>query len=163
MRSSAGINHHAREPRYAHHDPDEELLYQFRTHLGIAGTVLVPQDRAGDGFELTVHAESSPTSGIFDRLKDVRLLDEHNAPRYQTYRGRDYPLYWAPSGLGLIYKVRGERRWSAALFAAPSFVTDWLVLIGSARELFLAIHECTVQRRRWMRDVALQTTDPMEE
>ena len=160
VRSSAGINHHAREPRYAYHDPADEFLYQFQTHLDIAGTVLDPQDRAGDAFGLTVHAESSPASGIFDRLKDVRLLDEHNAPRYQTYRGRDYPLYWAPSGLGMIYKARGEKRWSAALFAAPCFVSDWLVLLGDGRNLFLAIHECKIQRQRWMQDVALQTTDP---
>ncbi|MDZ7827181.1 MAG: hypothetical protein U5R48_15550 [Gammaproteobacteria bacterium] len=61
VRSSAGINHHAREPRYAYRDPDDEFLYQFQTHLDIAKCLT--QDRAGDAFGLTVYAESSPASG----------------------------------------------------------------------------------------------------
>lgn len=163
VRSESSINHHESEPQLAIDDPDEEPLYQYLTHLEVFGTIVEPQDQAGDGFELTVYGEDSPSSRIFARLKDVHLRDENRSPRYRTYRGQDYPVYWTPKGVGTVGKARGERRWTGAIFVAPHFVTDWLILLVQGRKLFLAIHECKMERQRWMRSIALQTSDPREE
>jgi len=160
---SAAINHDAYKPQYAFRLEDDDPLYQFETRLRIQGMATDPAERAGEGYELTVQAEASPSRSVYWTLKDVHVRGEYNSPQYREYRGQRLPVYDPPKGLGVIEKVRGEPRWTGWIFAQPRFVTDLLVLLGQGRPLYLALDERKIERRRWVRSVALQTRDPAEE
>lgn len=163
VRATAGINRHAHAPEYAWRNTRQEPLYKFETDLEIAGTCAYPGERAGDSCDLTIYCDDNPDSDIYLKLKDVQLADEHYAPRYRTYRGKEIPLYAPPKGMGSFGKMQGERRWHGAIWAQPRFITDLLVLLGQGRQLFLSIHERKIQRQRWIQRISVQTTDPAEE
>jgi hypothetical protein len=42
-------------------------------------------------------------------------------------------------------------------------MTDWLVLLGTGRDLYLEVGERKSGRSRWIAGVGLQTTDAAEE
>lgn len=163
VRSEADINYHAAQPHLAFRDIDDELLYQFQTHLEIFGTLLGPKDRAGHAFELTVYGEDRPSANIYTVLKDVHMRDRDRRPMYKRHRGVECPVYWTPKGVGSFDKVRGENVWRSTIFAVPRFVSDWLLMLGQGRELFLSVLEKKVGRDRSLHRIALQTSDPEEE
>jgi hypothetical protein len=41
--------------------------------------------------------------------------------------------------------------------------TGMLILLGHDRQLYLHVHEMKAERQRWIRSIALQTTDPATE
>ena len=97
-------------------------------------------------------------------LKDVQKRDDkYGSPQYKEYRGKHIPAYEPPRGFGLIDKVRGEKHWTAWLYAPTRFVNDLLTLLGHSRPLFLSLRERKKDRARWVHGMELQTTDPMTE
>jgi hypothetical protein len=158
-----GVNHYAQDARYAFREIEDDPLFEMRSQLTISGTFAAPKDRAGDRLEITVYGEDSPHSDIHWRLKDVRAVDKHDIPITRTYRGRTFDVYRAPKGMATLSKLRGERKWTMALFVSPSLLSDLLVLLGLRKPLFLGIHEQKINRDRWVQSVTLQTTDPTDE
>lgn len=148
-------------PRRVQHLPLIKLGHCPR--LTITGTLTYPEKRAGDGYELTVCGGDVRSSDLNATVKDVQARDEYGSPQYREYRGRQIPVYNPPSGLGHLEKVRGEARWTGWLFVASRFVNDALVLLSHGKSLFLAIHECKDKRKRWIRALSLQTTNPEDE
>ena len=49
-------------------------------------------------------------------------------------------MYDIPKGLAALEKIRGERRWWAALWLERDIVSDMLVLLTSEREVYVAVH-----------------------
>lgn len=159
----AGINSAVYAPQYAWDLDDDDPLYKFTSRLQITGTSLYPEKRAGETYELIVYGDDARSRQLDTKLKDTQARDKHGSPQYRSYRGREIPVYGAPKGMGLLDKIRGEPRWTAWLHVMPGFMNDALVLLGQKRDLFLTIHECKIERARWVRRVTLQTHDPQEE
>lgn len=159
----AAINYNAYTPQSAWQSDDDDPLYRFTTRLTVAGISTYPEDRAGDTYEITIYSDNLSSGGIRATLKDVQERDDHGSPKYRQYRGRQIPIYKPPPGMGLIDKIRGDRRWTAWLRASPRFTSDALSLLGNERSLFLAIHERKTNRTRWVQSASLQTTNPAEE
>ncbi|TIN77516.1 hypothetical protein [Mesorhizobium sp.] len=157
----ACINHDVYAPQYAWDLDDDDPLHQFRTQLTVTGVATHPEERAGDGYELTIYSDNSRRLG--ETVKDAQARDEHGSPQHRSYRGRQIPIYNPPAGMGLIEKIRGEPRWTAWLHVSPRFVSDALALLSNERSLFLAIHERKSGRVRWVQGLGLKTTDPSEE
>jgi hypothetical protein len=72
-------------------------------------------------------------------------------------------VYRSVPGFGLLNKVRGESAWTAWANVSSRLVSDMLTLVGTGRELYLAIEERKVSRSRWVDGIGLQTTDPAED
>lgn len=162
-RAEAEINHHAHGPQYAFRDTQEETLYEFQTHLEIRALCHDPEERAGDGYTLTIYTDTSPESSIYWKLRDVQAENEHGVRQYREYRGKSIPVYVPPKGMGTLEKERGQPRWQGTVWAQPRYVNDLLVLLGHDRQLYLLIDERKMERQRWIQGISIQTTDPAEE
>lgn len=163
MRVGASVHRDVYAPEYGWNMDERDPLYKFTAHLDIEGTSTYPDKRAGDAYEITIYGDDSPSQRLNLTLKDVQARDNHGAPQYRTYRGREIPVFNPPRGMGHIDKVRGEKRWTGWLWVAPRFVQDALVLLAHDKELYLAIHEYKEERSRHLRSITLQNTDPGEE
>lgn len=160
----ASINPTVYAPQYALRSDEGDPVYKVVTHLTIIGLCTYPDDRVGDAYEVTIYGNDSPSLQLNATLKNVQARDKHGSPQYRRYRGREIPVYNPPAGgIGHIEKVRGERRWMVWLFLPSRFTQDALALLGHQRTLYLAINECQEGKSRWVRSIALQTTDPAEE
>lgn len=162
-RVEADINIDAKDPKYAINLDDRDPVYKYVTRLTIVGMATYPEDRAGQRFKVTGYSDESPSRHMFPTLKDLHERGEYGQPLYRKYRGVDLPVFRKPPGLGLIEKVRGEPVWTAWLNVAARLVSDMLMLLGTRRDLYLAIEERKIDRTRWVDGIGLQTTDPAED
>lgn len=159
----ASINHYAHAPQSAWDLDDQDPVYKFTLHLRIKATSVYPEERANESYELSLYANDSPSQRLNVTLRDIQVRDKHGSPQYRPYRGKQVPIYSAPKGLGFLDKIRGESRWTAALFVPGHFGNDMLTLLAHKRPLFVSIHESKDGRDRWVRSMSLQTNDPAEE
>lgn len=162
-RVEADINIYAKDPKYAIELDERDPVYKYVTRLKIVGTATYPEDRAGQRIQLDVYGDEAPSRHVFPTLKDLHERGEYGQPLYRKYRGVDLPVFRTPPGLGLLDKVRGEPLWTAWINVAARLVSDMLVLLGTKRDLYLAIDERKIGRTRWVDGVSLQTTDPAED
>jgi hypothetical protein len=145
-------------PAYA---TDEDPVFPASTRLKIRGHATYPEGRAAEAYEITLWGNSSGRTPM--TLKEIHVHDEHHVPMYRKYRGEDFPVYRVPSGLSTLERRREDKVWQAWINHEPRLVSDMLLLMKLERPLFLAIHEMKVERRRWIRSISLQTTDPAQE
>jgi hypothetical protein len=163
VRAEAALNHNARNAEYAFRDTEDEPLYHFLAHVEIAATCIYPEERVGDGYQLTIYGEDHPDSDVFWKLKDVQVIGEHHAPQYREYRGKRVPVYAPPKGMGMLDKERGRPAWRGTIWAQPRFLSDALILLGQSQPLFLEVLERKIKRHRWIQGITLQSTDPAAE
>lgn len=161
VRITASINHQVENPKYAFGSlRGDEPIYKHITYLTICGHATYPEKRAGERFEFTVHGDDSPAKELRATLKDVQIRDEFNCPEYREYRGRQIPVVHPIPSLAFIDKNRAEQKRTVWLNVEPRLVSDMLALLGSARTVYVAVHEVKEGRTRWVRRFELQTTDP---
>jgi hypothetical protein len=139
----------------------DDFVFPASTRLILRGRSTYPEERAGDAYEITLWGEPSARARL--TLKDIHVHDEHHVPLYRKYRGEDVPVYEVPSGLATLERRRADRVWQAWISDEPRLISDTLLLVKLERPLFLAIHEMMVERRRWIRSISLQTTDPSQD
>jgi hypothetical protein len=72
-------------------------------------------------------------------------------------------VYDIPHGLAVIERRRSDGAWTASVPVEPKLVTHMLILLGHGSQTYLSIHERRLERRRWIRSISLQTTDPAKE
>jgi hypothetical protein len=142
---------------------DDEPVYQYVSHLTIAGKVVDPADRIGQEYELIVYGDDAPSRNIYATLKDVQARDKYNAPKWRDYRGGSIPVVRPIPALALLNKERGTGRHSTWVNVAPRLVSDMLVLLASGRPTYVTLTEVKENRHLWIRRVDLQTTDPADE
>lgn len=159
-RMGASVNHYAYEPQYAWDLDENDPLYEFTIDLTIAGVATWPEAHAGEMYELTIYGNDASSSRHSASLKDVQARDKNGLPQYREFRGKRVPVLNPPNGIGYLEKVRGESRWTAALFVPNAFAGNLMALLDRSDGLFLSIHERKLGRMRWIQGVSLQTTDP---
>jgi hypothetical protein len=157
---TAGINSHLFGVT-AHYINRDAAVFESTTRLDIHGVCTDPTERAGQQCHITLYEESPSTSAL--RVKDIHAKDKHDAPKYRTNRGKHTPMYDIPDGLAVIERRRSDGAWTAQVPVAPKLVTHMLILLGHTRQTYLFIHERRLGRRRWIRSISLQTTDPATE
>lgn len=163
VRIEAGVNIDARHPRYALSFHEEDPVYTYVTRVTFRGVVTYPSERAGDRYEMAVSGDEAPSRQVSPTLKQLQERDEFGSPKYRDYRGGNIPVYRKIPGLGLVEKVRGEAAWYGWANVSARLVTDMLVLLNSARTLYLAVEERREGRTRWIDGVGLQSSDPAED
>lgn len=94
------------------------------------------------------------------KLSGRHMMDDDGARKYRKVRGEEIPVYDVPDGLGLIEKVRGEKRWSGFCWVSPGTVSDMLALLPHVHPLYISIHERKVGRTRWINGLSLQMSHP---
>jgi len=143
-------------------DP-KALVYRYDTTLEVSGICAYPDERAGERYDVTVYGATPDSWQMALRIEDLQERDKDGAPRYKNLKRGLVPVYREAPSLGHIEKVRGEARYSVVIWAAPLFVTDALTLLSHDRQLYVAIQERRLSRRREVRSFSIQTTDPSEE
>jgi hypothetical protein len=139
----------------------DDPMFESATRLEIRGAGTYPEERLDHKFDITICEEQPSRSS--SRVKDFHVLDKHKVPRYRKNRGKHVPIYDFPLGLAVIERRRSDAAWSAWVAVEPKIVTNMLVMLGHALPRYLSIHEMKVERRRWIRSISLQTTDPATE
>jgi len=129
--------------------------------LVIAGTSTYPAHRANDSYEVTIYGGRLAREQL--TFSQIHVRDEYNVPVYRTYRGGEYPVFKMPPGLSTLERLRGTREWRAYFSVTPQTVTSLLGVVALKRDLYVSIDERKVDRQRWVRGFALQTTDPANE
>jgi hypothetical protein len=159
-RVGASINHRANDKRYRH---DGLRVYQFDSSLEIAGLCTYPEERAGEGYSITVYGDRSDEGDLDARLKEYHVKDKHGNPKCRKSGGRYMPVYEIPKGVGFLQKERGENSWNGCAWVPNQTVSMMLTLLVGNGPVFVELHERRVARNRWINGLTLQTTDPAYE
>jgi len=84
-------------------------------------------------------------------------------PLTGSIEGGQFPVYHPPAGLATIERRHNDRVWQGCLFVDARFTTDMLILLGQTKQVYLSVHELKAERRRWIRSISLESTNPAEE
>ena len=153
----ASVNPYARDKRHHYRDPK---IYQFLTSVELEGVCDYPEERSGESYVISVHGWETEEGKFEARLSGRHVTDEDGTRKYRKVRGEEIPVYDVPEGLGLIEKVRGEKRWTGFCWVSPRTVSDMLLLLPHVSPLYIAIHERKVGRTRWINALSLQMSHP---
>jgi hypothetical protein len=82
---------------------------------------------------------------------------------YRITRGLRVPVLNLPPGVTTIDRRRSDNVWAAAVFVEPRLVTDMLLILAGSRQTYLSLYEKKADRRRWVTNVTLQSSDPTAE
>jgi hypothetical protein len=161
VRSSLGFNLHLLG-YIRDHIEDDTQVFESTTQLIVRGIFSEPKDRVGEHIELTLHGQKTPRYDL--QVKDIHARDKDNRHLYRTYRGGRIPVLDMPAGIATIERRRSDRNiWAAWVFVEPRLVTNILMILTSGRATFLSLYERKADRRRWLTNIDLQTTDPSAE
>ena len=122
-----------------------------------------PSERGGHEIFFGFFGDDQPSSRHDVIIKDVQAKGKYDEPQYRYFRGLQIPIYKPPKGLAIMHKTRGESEWSVWFRVPLHFVSNMVQLLGQKEELFVALHECKFERKRWVRSIELKTTNPDEE
>lgn len=155
--ADASINHDARDKRHHWTNPK---IYSFGSSVGLEGTCDYPDERSGERYVISVHGWETEEGEFEARLSCRHVMDEDGTWKYRKVRGEDILVYDVLEGIGLIEKVRGEKRWSGFCWVSPRTVPDMLLLLPHVRPLYISIQEQKVGRSRWINGLSLQMSQP---
>jgi hypothetical protein len=160
LSTSAGINYESSDRRYQY---DDTPIYDFSTSVELAGICQYPADREGHRVYINVYGDSlNRFMSLNATLRDYHVKDEAGDKKYRKRGGIDVPIYDPPDSIGYIEKIRGEAAWRGNIWVSTHLVNDMLSLLVQPKQLYLAIHEVKENRRRRIRSLSLQTSDPAE-
>lgn len=146
-----------------HVTDDDEPVHVFETILDVSGICTYPATRAGDRYDVTLLGESLMGRRLRVTVADLQKRSKTGMLQFRTYRGTQCPIYEEPPPLAFLEKVRGESRWTAWISLASQTVSDSLQILSGPQQVYLSIYEQKVARRRQIRYLAIQTTDPADE
>jgi hypothetical protein len=141
--------------------PDDAEVFESTTVLTVRGMFYEPAPRSGEHVELTVYGERTTRSPL--RIKDIQARDKNEGRMYRTVRGHHVPVLNLPTGVTTIERRRSDNVRATAVFVESGLVTDMLLVLATGRPTYLSLYEKKADRRRWLRDVTLQTNDPAAE
>ena len=159
-RIGTGLNHDL-VSRNPFSDSPKDFVFEFGAAVVFHGVAIYPPERQGEKFEIQAVAKVSGRPRL--TFKDVQEHDKDGLPVYRKRRENQVPVYRPPNGLGVLERRRYDEVWYSYLFVEPAFCSNALAMIGLNRQLYLAVHEVKVERRRWIRGLSIQTTDPTDE
>jgi hypothetical protein len=139
----------------------EDHVFESGTRLEVRGVCTYPESWVGRESRISMYDDKPMNAGL--RVKDFQVRDEHNIPKYRRNRGIQIPVYNFPQGLAVIERRRSDGIWAAWVPVDARTLANMLTLLGQNPPKYLSIHEMRVERRRWIRSIALQTTDPAAE
>lgn len=142
---------------------DEAPIHVTDSILSLGGTCIHPEDRAGERYEVSLIASTPREHERRGLIKDLHASDANGSPRYAKRRGIRGPVYVEPPPVARLHKIRGENVWEVYMRAEPQMITHGLLILATYKPVYLAIHERRVTRKREVRSLAIQTTDPAEE
>lgn len=157
---SAGINWKIHDRRYAE---DSTPIYRFDSDLELSGSITYPDERAGNEFKLLVYGRELHDGQFQATLEDYHVRDAQGVRKYRKRGDQHVPVYDPPDSIGHIEKLRGTLNWSGCVWVSPTTINDMLSLICIKQQLYFCIDEVKESRRRFIRGITLQTTDPNEE
>ena len=139
---------------------DDDPVVTPVMRIEMVGTAIYPESRASDIYSITIYEDSSGRN--HQRLKDIHARNKEGHAVYRKYGDIQVPVYVPPSGLATVQKNRGVREWQTCLWVTRRTASDFLtVLSGKPRQLYVFIHERKVERRHWVVELTLQTSDPV--
>lgn len=145
------------------HRRSDTQIYKFETYVNIVAISNYPEERANERYHLTIFGGERFPGQYLTKVEDYHVRDDDGTRRYQKVRGVSQPVYDPPDGIGYLDRVRDKNEWAGALWVAHQTLTDMLTLLPHVRPLYLSVHEFKIERRRVIRSLTLQTTDPAEE
>lgn len=138
-------------------------IYSFSSNIELGATAHWPDERAGEEFTFTIYGLSPYDEKLRQTLADRQERDEKGSLKFRKVRGQYCPVYNVPEGIGIVDKVRGTQNWSGTAWVGPNTISDMLQLLTTVAPLYIFLHELRIARKRWIKGITLQTTDPAEE
>lgn len=154
------VNSDAFHPQYSWNLDEDAPLYPIRARLYLRGASVYPDERVGDRYEITICGKDSQSRSLNMKLSDIQARDKFGARRYQSYRGRDIPIFEPPKGLCTVEKQRGEGIWRLWIFERCAFVAQALAVLRHHSSCFVALDAHKVERHWWIRSFSVQTLHP---
>jgi len=151
------INHKARDKRYIYSNPK---VFHYYTKIEIQGPLVYPDERMPGTYNITIYGDEREDGEFTSRLDNYHVRGNDGDPIYRKDRGKEIPIFDAPSGVGYLEKIRGTDDWKGCAWLPPVIVTNMLTLLPHVSPLYLAIHELKIDRVRWMNGISLQTIHP---
>ena len=158
--ADAGINYEVKNLR--HCAPDEKV-FKFDSSLEMSCVCIYPDERAGDGYELSAHGYECQPGDFESTLDDYHVRDEDYQRKYRKVQGSEVPVYELPKGIGMLDRIRGTKDWRCWAWVSPQTVTDMLLLLTGVSPLYVALNEVKIGRQRWIDGLTLQTSNPAED
>lgn len=142
---------------------DEAPIHITDSRLWLSGSCTHPEERTGERYEMSLVAPTKPNPWMDRRIKDLHTRYANGSPRYAKRRGDLEPIYAEPPPVAWLKKIRGENTWSVHMWVAPQMITHGLGILASGKSVYLSIYERRISRKREVRSLSIQTTDPAEE
>lgn len=160
IRIDAGINYELHDLRHA---VSATKLYSHSTHIEVMGRCHYPEERADQEYRIDIFGRAL-RSGDFDKtLADVHVRDNDGHPKYRKRGDHHFPIYDPPDSVGFIDSARGSQLWTACAWVPPDSVIAMLAVLPHIAPLYITIQEVKFERRRKIRSITMQTSDPAEE
>lgn len=137
VRTGAAISPEIRTGRAC--SPDTKIV-EHHTALDIECLNIDPDEPLSDSYSFTIYGNSDTQPRLEETLADYHVEDKEGFKKYRKRRGVEMPVYDIPSGLAVLSKMRGERRWSTALWLTRDVVSDMLVLLNGEKQVYTAAH-----------------------
>lgn len=157
---SVGINHEIDDKRQARQNTP---IYSNYASIELTGEISDPPERLGHEIMLSIQADNHNIFHFDTKLGDYHVLDENLAPIYLERRGKSIPVYDPPKSIGFIDKQRGAERWNGSAWVPPAIFSDMLTLLRGSHRLYATVHETRTGKKRAIRGITLQTSDPEDE
>jgi len=156
----ASINYEINDSRLAIEDSP---IFQFQSDLELMGTIAYPEERQGAELQIGIYGRELHQGQFSAKLDDYHVRDDHGARKYRKRGDRQIPIYDPPDSIGHIERRRGTQIWAGWVWIAPTTISDMLALLSTGQQLYITIDEIKAGRRRYIRGVTLQSTDPEAE
>ncbi|MCU7805688.1 MAG: hypothetical protein KZQ96_21085 [Candidatus Thiodiazotropha sp. (ex Lucinoma borealis)] len=161
-RCTAGINLDLLGPAQ-YIENEDEFTYRFDTTLEISGVCIDPEERSGEQYDITIYTADPESWQLQSRIRDLREQDEQGITKCKKLKSGEYPIYREPPSIGFLDKVRGENRYTMAIWLGPLMITDTLILLSRKKQTYISIHEKKFDRKRRIKTFTIQTLDPANE
>lgn len=160
IRIDAGINPELHDLRYA---GSATRVYSHCGQIELMGRCHYPEERDGQEYRIDIYGEERRFGEFAKTLADVHVRDKDGHPKYRKRGDNYFPIYDPPDSIGFIDRTRGSQLWTACAWVPPGSVTDMMAVLPHIAPLYIAIQEVKFERRRKIRTITLQTSDPAEE
>lgn len=140
---------------------ESDPVFTENSQIAIGGVCTYPEHRANDAYEITIYSDGLARQRL--TLDQIHVRDQHSARVYRKCRGSEYPVFKVPPGLTIVERLRGTRQWQTVLWFAPDTFGRILTILNYQQQLYVSIDEHKIDRQRWVRGFAVQTSDPAKE
>ncbi len=157
VRINTGLNHEIFNSRMQY---PKCPIYSTYDAFELRGVCNYPEERQDSAYIISVYGKESTGDDFDATLDNYPVLGKHNEPKYKKRGNHSVPLYDPPQSIGFMDTGRKDKPWHACVWVPPVTANSMLTLLTSNLDIYVSLHEVKTGRKRHIRYITLQTTDP---